>query len=211
MLYPRICAAAASGSRLMPRAWCSSTSCCSPRRHPCTRRKRASRGGFASRPIPSRGRSRRRGLQAVPLPRNGFTLTMTSGTYRPTTAHHPRGGRPWCATCHTDKHLVSGSVVLLDAREQTVAVAVTCMRCGDSRVLETTKRLAAALAAGSEMHRGAREVNSGPVHCKETMSLVETGTADAGPTAPGVCSAGPAPVRVLRCSCGFQMDAPRGQ
>jgi hypothetical protein len=74
-------------------------------------------------------------------------MAVRSGTYRPVRAHQPRGGHPWCAGCHSDKHLLADSLATLDAREQTIALAVTCTRCGDSRVLATTSILAAGLVA----------------------------------------------------------------
>jgi hypothetical protein len=132
---------------------------------------------------------------------------MTSETYRPSSAGRPRGGRPWCGNCHTDKHLVAGSVTVLDPGEQTLAVAVTCTHCGDSRVLETTKALAAALGTGPGTRNEGPEAYPGPVHCMEPMSLVAPVTGDFRPL-PEDQPAGDPPPRVLRCRCGFQMDAP---
>ncbi|WCI07782.1 hypothetical protein PJ267_13790 [Arthrobacter sp. OVS8] len=70
-------------------------------------------------------------------------MSSTSNTYVPREAHQPRGGRPWCSTCRTDRHLVADSVTDLNSREDTLALAVTCTRCGGSRVLATTATLAA--------------------------------------------------------------------
>jgi hypothetical protein len=56
------------------------------------------------------------------------------------------------------------------------------------------------------------EADSTPFHCREPMSLVapeaeSAGTAHYGqPDQPD----GHSPTRVLRCRCGFQMDAPAG-
>ncbi|NUU33016.1 hypothetical protein [Arthrobacter sp. C9C5] len=73
-------------------------------------------------------------------------MTVTSGTYRPVSAHQPRGRRPWFAGCHSDRHLLAGSAAVLDARDETLALAVTCTRCGLSRVLATTAIFAAAIS-----------------------------------------------------------------
>lgn len=135
-------------------------------------------------------------------------MTVTSGTYRPAAAHQPRGGRPWCANCHTDQHLAAGSVTVLDAREQTLAVAVTCTRCGGSRVLETTKAFAAALATSGETPVGPAEPSPRPFHCKEPMALVERATTDSSFSGAGDRPDGGPQPRLLRCRCGFQMDAP---
>ena len=135
-------------------------------------------------------------------------MTMTSGTYRPVSAHQPRGGRPWCANCHTDKYLAAGSVTVLDAREQSLAVAVTCTQCGHSRVLETTRAFAAELARGAEAPGAAFEKYPRPVHCKEPMSLVHLALQDLGSEGPAADSADAAPPSMLRCRCGFQMDVP---
>lgn len=77
-------------------------------------------------------------------------MSSTSSTYVPREAHQPCGGRPWCSTCHTDRHLLAGSVTVLDSRKDTLALAVTCTRCGGSRVLATTATLAADIWAGPE-------------------------------------------------------------
>lgn len=135
-------------------------------------------------------------------------MTITSGTYRPVSAHQPRGGRPWCANCHTDKYLAAGFTTDLDAREQSLAVAVTCTQCGESRVLETTRAFAGALLSRAEAHSAAPETYSRPVHCKEPMSLVDPALQDLGSDGPSDNSVDAAHPGVLRCRCGFQMDAP---
>ena len=63
--------------------------------------------------------------------------------YVPREAHQPRGGRPWCSTCHTDRYLLADSVTVLDSRTETLALAVTGTRCEGSRVLATTATFAA--------------------------------------------------------------------
>ncbi|MGO4122177.1 hypothetical protein [Arthrobacter sp. YAF16] len=73
-------------------------------------------------------------------------MAATSGTYRPVSANQPRGRRPWCADCRSDRHLLAGSAAVLDAGDETLALAVTCTRCGLSRVLATTATFAAAIA-----------------------------------------------------------------
>jgi hypothetical protein len=65
-------------------------------------------------------------------------MTIPSYTYLPRDAHQPRGRRPWCGTCDTDQHLLADAVTTLDRVQETLAVAVSCARCGGSRVLATT-------------------------------------------------------------------------
>ncbi|QDW28818.1 hypothetical protein FFF93_002700 [Arthrobacter sp. KBS0702] len=77
-------------------------------------------------------------------------MTITAGTYRPDGAHQPRGRQPWCASCHSDRHLLAGSVAVLDARQKTLALAITCTRCGESRVMATTAAFAAAVMGRAE-------------------------------------------------------------
>ncbi|HYH76753.1 MAG TPA: hypothetical protein VD841_04535 [Arthrobacter sp.] len=70
-------------------------------------------------------------------------------TYLPRDFLQPRGGRPWCATCDTDSFLAVDSMVVLDARKNTLAAAVSCSRCQGSRVLATTSELIASVLAGT--------------------------------------------------------------
>ena len=68
-----------------------------------------------------------------------------SNSYLPRDAHQPRGRRPWCATCDTDRHLLADAVTTLDPLRDTLAAAVSCARCGGSRVLATTADFLAAI------------------------------------------------------------------
>lgn len=70
-------------------------------------------------------------------------------SYLPRGALQPRGSLPWCADCDTDQHLVVGSVVVLDARRNTLAADISCGLCQGSRVLATTAVFVAALLARS--------------------------------------------------------------
>lgn len=138
-------------------------------------------------------------------------MTSPSHTYVPRKAHQPRGGRPWCSTCRTDRHLLAGSVTVLDSRKDTLALAVTCTRCGGSRVLETTAALAAGIQGRAEKVAVSDPV-SAPVHCREPMPSVSRSVNTAnGQTGPLYKQGGFFPARVLRCRCGFQMDAPAGR
>lgn len=70
-------------------------------------------------------------------------MEKPSCTYLPRDDLQPRGGRPWCAACDTDSYLAVDSVVVLDARRNTLAAAVSCSQCRGSRVLATTSELMA--------------------------------------------------------------------
>ncbi|HJV99327.1 MAG TPA: hypothetical protein VJ617_09565 [Arthrobacter sp.] len=76
-------------------------------------------------------------------------MEKPSCTYLPRDSLQPRGARPWCAACDTDWYLAVDSVVVLDARKNTLAAAVSCSRCRGSRVLATTSELMAAVLARS--------------------------------------------------------------
>lgn len=137
-------------------------------------------------------------------------MTTTSNTYVPREAHQPRGGRPWCPTCHTDRHLLADSVAVLDSRADTLALAVTCTRCGGSRVLATTATFAADIMGRAEKGDDADPASA--VHCREPMSWVAPAkNAAIGQAGPSIEPSGFFPARVLRCRCGFQMDAPAGR
>lgn len=103
---------------------------------------------------------------------------------------------------------MGGFISVLDAREQTLAVEVNCTGCGDSRVLETTKALLAALAPRSQACGDRAGANRSPVHCMEPMSLVDPAVRDSSFFGIEDQSRGAVQPRVLRCRCGFQMDAP---
>lgn len=74
-------------------------------------------------------------------------METSSCSYLPRRVHQPRGSQPWCPDCDTDLHLVVDSVVVLDARQSTVAAAFGCARCRGSRVLATTAEFLAAVLA----------------------------------------------------------------
>jgi hypothetical protein len=137
-------------------------------------------------------------------------MTVTSGTHRPRSAHQAKGGHPWCAGCHTDRYLIAASPNEPNSRAQILPIAVTCTRCGDSRVLALTRVFAAALKGRVAMDGYVTAMTSNPVHCREPMSLVAptfeyAATLQPGPANP---AAGCIPTYVWRCRCGFQMDAP---
>lgn len=139
-------------------------------------------------------------------------MSTTSHTYLPRDSHQPRGRRPWCAECDTDRHLLVDSVTTLDAQQKTLAAAITCKKCQGSRVLATTAAFVAAVPGRNEnndvVHRDA-----GYVHCQEPMSPVDPELR--GVHWPVSTEAGPTEflsvylrTRVLRCRCGFQMEIP---
>ncbi|HEY9356563.1 MAG TPA: hypothetical protein VIQ52_09690 [Arthrobacter sp.] len=74
-------------------------------------------------------------------------MEKPSCTYLPRDSLQPRGGRPWCSDCDTDSYLAVDSVVVLDARRNTLAAAVSCSQCRGARVLATTSEFIAAVLA----------------------------------------------------------------
>ena len=140
-------------------------------------------------------------------------MSTTSHTYLPRDSHQPRGRRPWCASCNTDRHLLVESVTTLDAQQKTLAAAVTCSKCGASRVMATTAAFVAAVQgrngdSGDVVHRDAAYV-----HCQEPMSPADPNLRGvhwpvSTPTGPTEFLSVYLKTRVLRCRCGFQMEIP---
>jgi hypothetical protein len=145
-------------------------------------------------------------------------VPVPAGTYVPRDTHQRMGRRPWCTDCDSDYHLLVDTITDLDRRQDTLAVAFNCTRCGGSRVLATTAQFVAAIMArrggAVEPARTALERTDGRyVHCGEAMAPADPAlrntylplTTDPGPGDPlGVYLQ----TRVLRCSCGFQMELP---
>jgi hypothetical protein len=142
-------------------------------------------------------------------------MTITSSTYLPRDAHQPRGRRPWCAACDTDRHLLLDSVTTMNRQRETLAAAISCTNCGSSHVVATTAAFLAAIpgqqgpSGGGAVHRG-----DAYSHCQEPMSAVDPERRSAH--WPVSTHAGTPDLlgdyfrtRVLRCRCGFQMEIPR--
>lgn len=89
-------------------------------------------------------------------------MEKPSSTYLPLDSLQRRGGRPWCADCDTDFYLAVDSVVVLDARKDTLAAAVSCSRCRGSRVLATTSELIAAVPARAPQAAASLRLPSAP-------------------------------------------------
>lgn len=148
------------------------------------------------------------------LPGSGLIrMSTTSHTYMPRDAHQPRGRRPWCAECDTDRHLLVDSVTSLNAQQQTLAAAITCAKCRGSRVLATTAAFLAEVPGRNWDNNDLVHRDAGYVHCQEPMSPADPGlrgvqwpvSTQAGSVEfPGVYLR----TRVLRCRCGFQTEVP---
>jgi hypothetical protein len=67
------------------------------------------------------------------------------GSYIPADRHQPHGKRPWCPDCDTNLHLVVESPAVMGRRYGSIAVAVRCRNCRQSRVLDTTAQHLAVL------------------------------------------------------------------
>jgi hypothetical protein len=128
------------------------------------------------------------------------------------------GHRPWCTDCDSDDHLIVDTVTRLNRRQETLAVAFNCTRCGGSRVLATTAPFVAAIMArpGRARPGDALELGrpgEGYIHCGEAMAPADPAMRNA--YLPLTTDPGPADLlgvylqtRVLRCRCGFQMELP---
>jgi hypothetical protein len=140
-------------------------------------------------------------------------MTVPSSKYLPRDSHQPRGRRLWCGACDTDRHLLVDSVTTLNARQETLAAAITCTQCGGSRVLATTAEFVAAVTERNEDNGDVVHRDAGYVHCQEPMSAADPDLRSAHwpvSTQPGPTEFLGAYLRtrVLRCRCGFQMEIP---
>lgn len=140
-------------------------------------------------------------------------MSTPSHTYMPRDSHQPRGRRPWCVGCNTDRHLLVESVTTLNPQRATLAAAITCTQCGASRVIATTASLLAALARRDQNKNDLMHRDAGYVHCQEPMSPVDPELR--GVHWPISTETGPTEflsvylkTRVLRCRCGFQLEIP---
>jgi hypothetical protein len=131
------------------------------------------------------------------------------------------GHRPWCTDCDSDDHLIVDTITRLNRRQETLAVAFNCTRCGGSRVLATTAQFVAAIMARPGRARPGKAGDAlelgrpgeGYIHCGEAMAPADPAMRNA--YLPLTTDPGPADLlgvylqtRVLRCRCGFQMELP---
>jgi hypothetical protein len=141
-------------------------------------------------------------------------MSTASSSYVPRDTHQPRGKRPWCANCDTDLHLMAESHAVRGRRTGTLAIAVHCLNCRQSRVLDTTEEHLTALPTPSATQEGLVHQDDGYLHCGEPMFLpgpradttLRTFPAQHGPAD---SLAAYLATQVLRCRCGFQMELPR--
>lgn len=140
-------------------------------------------------------------------------MTTTSDTYLPRDAHQPRGSRPWCETCNSDRHLLVDSATMMDPQEEILAAAISCTNWGSSRVVATTAAFAAAIPERSDSSGDLLHRDAAYVHCQEPMTPADPEMR--GAHWPVSTQPGPTEylgvylrTRVLRCRCGFQMEIP---
>ena len=140
-------------------------------------------------------------------------MTITSHTYLPRDAHQPRGRRPWCATCDTDRHLLVDSVTMMNPQQETLAAAISCTNCSRSRVVATTAAFVSATPARNGNKGGGVHRDTAYLHGQEPMSAVDPELRSAH--RPVSTHAGTTDLlddylrtSVLRCRCGFQMEIP---
>ncbi|MGO4229228.1 hypothetical protein AB4Y72_10195 [Arthrobacter sp. YAF34] len=138
-------------------------------------------------------------------------MTTASNTYLPRDAHQPRGRRPWCAACATDRHVLVDSVTVMNLQQETLAAAISCTKCGSAHVMATTAALLASIPGRNGNTAGAALRDATYRHCQEPMSAVDPERRSAQrpvSTYPGARDllGDYLRTRVLRCRCGFQMD-----
>ncbi|WP_164200336.1 hypothetical protein [[Micrococcus luteus] ATCC 49442] len=141
-------------------------------------------------------------------------MSTIAHTHLPHGARQPRGEQPWCLACDTDLHLVVDSITVADHPRGTLNVAFHCTKCKGCRVLSTTARLVAAVLARATPGDDVVHIGAQYIHCGEPMSLLDpdlwsSRTHASTDPRPGDYLGAYLRTRVLRCHCGFQMEAPR--
>ncbi|VXC57083.1 conserved hypothetical protein [Arthrobacter sp. 9AX] len=143
-------------------------------------------------------------------------MTTSPSSYLPYDQNQPRGHQPWCPGCDTDVYLIIESPAVQGRQTGTLAVAVRCSNCRQSRVLDTTREHLSALTHRSARYGDLVHRDNTYFHCGEPMvpagprpeTSLRTFPAE-NHSPPEASLAAYFATKVLRCRCGFQMELPR--
>lgn len=127
----------------------------------------------------------------------------------------PRARRPWCNACATDRHLVLESVQALGSPAASLLrVEYACSACRLLYVHAVTVAQAGLIGGCAPLAIDVLQIDGVYFHCGEPLPIVDYGrrninvplsTEQSGAEEPQAVSLS---VKLLRCSCGFQMEIP---
>ncbi|AOT05764.1 hypothetical protein [Arthrobacter sp. U41] len=143
-------------------------------------------------------------------------MSTISHAHRPGNSRQPYGQRLWCPRCRTDQHLAIDAIEQPSPPEQElVEVSYTCVGCDFLYAHAATVAQAAAILnrPGPARTPGILQFGGAYIHCGEPMHTA--GSDEHSIYAPMSTEQSSEPVldvylrtRVLKCSCGFQMEIP---
>lgn len=111
-----------------------------------------------------------------------------------------------CTNCHTNRHLTVESIQAADSQSAgAVSVEYSCGGCEaffahEARVESVAKLLLASNSGSNILQFGRHYIHCGEPMSRGRLQLAGEDLLDA----PGM----KAPIKVLRCGCGFQMTVP---
>lgn len=142
-------------------------------------------------------------------------MSTVSGSDRSADSRVPRARRPWCNACATDQYLTLESVQALGAPAASLLeVAYTCSACRLFYVHAVTVAQAGLIMGRPPLAMDVLQIEGVYFHCGEPLPTVEYGqrsiyvpvsTEQSHADEPQAVSLS---VKLLRCSCGFQMEIP---
>lgn len=142
-------------------------------------------------------------------------MSTISESAIPHEPHRPGASPLWCDDCGTDKHLIIESIQARAPRfSQQIAVFYTCTSCGTSYNHAATVQQAGAILNRRGIQDGLLEFGSHYFHCSEPLREVKTAQRRFGAPKTGRPRSRSSPhevllpTKVLRCSCGFEMEIP---
>jgi hypothetical protein len=139
-----------------------------------------------------------------------------SNPYTSDGARYPRNHRLWCTECHTDRFLVIESIESLHGgKRDLVSVSYSCAECDYFYAHPAgVPEIAAVLnRPGPRPSIGVLQFGDEYIHCGEPMHVASSELRNAYSSqrtdseSDGVLDVY-LRTRVLRCSCGFQMEIP---
>lgn len=125
-----------------------------------------------------------------------------------------RGQRLWCSQCQTDEHLIIESIdTLRPPRTGLLDVTYTCVECDFFYAHTASVGDVVVVLNRPGQRSGVLQFGGNYLHCGEPMTMAGSHQRSVHATlSTELTGEGPLEVylrtRVLRCSCGFQMEIP---
>jgi hypothetical protein len=140
------------------------------------------------------------------------TLSESAIPHEP---HQPGASPLWCAACGTDKYLAIESIqARIPRSSQQLAVFYTCTSCGLSYSHPATVQQAGAILNRRGIQDGLLEFGKHYFHCGEPLREVKTALRRFEAPQTGRPRSRSSPqqallhTKILRCSCGFELEIP---